>query len=84
MTKTKTTHTPGQCRECRQGYTKEGNAAYPDHIELCSLHTTASELVNLLKAILPFISIAGHQINGRPAFDVVKEALSRAEASDNE
>jgi hypothetical protein len=41
------------------------------------------DLTDLLKAMLPFVSIAGHQINGRPAFDVVKEAIAKAEGVTN-
>lgn len=39
----------GRCIDCKQGYTKEGYAAYPDHIELCSLHAAAPKLLEALK-----------------------------------
>ena len=38
-----------QCPNCKQGYTREGYAAYPDHIELCRLHAAAPELLEACK-----------------------------------
>lgn len=47
--------TPGQCRNCYQGYTTEGYAASPDHIVLCPLHTDTSDLLGALKKAYDFI-----------------------------
>lgn len=35
------------CKDCKQGYSIEPgiSAAYPDHIELCRLHSAAPELL---------------------------------------
>lgn len=41
----------GTCKDCRQGYTMSGFAAYPDHIELCPLHAAASYMLDALRHI---------------------------------
>lgn len=43
------------CKNCKQGYTKEGYAAYPDHIELCPLHAVVPELLAACKNALSYI-----------------------------
>lgn len=48
---------PGQCRDCQQGYTVEGYAAYPDHIKLCPRHAVLDELLRAAKASLPFYEV---------------------------
>lgn len=40
------------CKNCKQGHTKEGYAAYPDHIELCPLHAAAEDLLEACKFAL--------------------------------
>jgi hypothetical protein len=38
-----------KCRDCKQGYSVEGRAAYPDHVELCPLHAAAPALLALVE-----------------------------------
>lgn len=48
------------CKDCKQGYTRDGFAAYPDHIELCAKHAIFDELLKVAKLVLevrnPFYS----------------------------
>lgn len=32
------------CTDCRQGYTRSGYSAHPDHIELCPRHSSVVDL----------------------------------------
>ena len=38
------------CKNCKQGYTREGYSMYPDHIELCPIHAAAPEMLEALLA----------------------------------
>ena len=69
----KTTDTSGECRECQQGYTKDGNAAYPDHIELCQLHGSAALLLAALRSILT-ITARGANTNELSAIELIAAA----------
>jgi hypothetical protein len=71
----KTPTTPGECRDCRQGYTKEGFAAHPDHIELCPLHSAAADLLAGAKDLfekLPEAAMLGAKL---------RIAMAKAEAA---
>lgn len=83
--KTKTSkHTPGICRECKQGYTHEAgiNAAYPDYIELCPLHAAAPELLEAAKEVLLLAArqmpIVNYAEDNRK-LTVLKDAIAKAE-----
>lgn len=62
-----------KCTDCKQGYTavyvdendhSKGGGAYPDHIELCSLHASAGQL---REAVRQIGQVARRKLVGREA-----------------
>lgn len=68
------TETLGECKNCKQGYTRDGRNAYPDVIWLCPFHSATEDLLKAAKASLVIVEEYGN----KETIESLKAAISKS------